>query len=134
MRSILEEIRERTGASRRAASEQKHALRDDIIENLRRVFSTPLGSARAFMDLGLTDATQVYCEYPDAVVPMQMEVLSAIHTYEPRLTNVKVVLASGDHTDLRLRFQITATLVEDGQEIATSFLTTLDNDNHVTFR
>ena len=136
MRSILDELRQRGAGENPTAikTDVGASLRADILANLARLLSTPRGSAVDFPDLGMTDATQVFAEYPDAVVWMQQELLSTIEAYEPRLSQVRIEHVPTDGSDLRLQFRIHAMLRDDGSELATSFVTSFNSDNHVTFR
>jgi len=135
MRSVLEELRRRGAGdvSERPGRDAGISLRDDILSNLARILSTPRGAVPAFPDLGLTDATQVYAEYPDAVVWMQREILSTIKAHEPRLANIRIEHVPGDGGDLRLQFRIHAVMRAEGRDVQTSFTTTFNSDNHVTF-
>ena len=124
MRSFLDDLQQRP-------KPKGDSVYEAILANLKDIVSTPRGSSRAMMDLGIVDVTQIYCEYPDTLTRFQRDLLATVQAYEPRLRDAQILMS--ESTDLCLRFTIKGWFTDErGRNIAASYPMALREDNEVS--
>jgi type VI secretion system lysozyme-like protein len=109
MASLLERIRRLDGRAR-------DDLRGSVLESVRRLCSTRLGSAPACPAYGLPDAIHYSATTPDLVPSIPAALREAILTYEPRLSALHIEPMASD--DWALQFQITGRLATGARSSA----------------
>jgi type VI secretion system lysozyme-like protein len=131
MRSLTKDIR---AAATGTKQDPVRALREAVLEHLRDMCGTPRGTPLLPQDYGLEDVTRAFLEYPSSAMEMAQHLLDGIRRYEPRLANAEVSHVKADDSELRLRFDIEATLVSDGKTVPVRFSTIVDSDNRIELR
>jgi type VI secretion system protein len=115
---LLRRVREPELARPRRRSSEKE-VRDGILEHLRNMCRTRLGTMLSAPDFGLPDLTDTLHSHPDLVRGFARALRETIRKYEPRLTAVSVTPVPTSANDLYLRFIVTAELVgEDRRSLA----------------
>jgi type VI secretion system protein len=100
-----------------------HRLRDSVLWHLRKMMNTRHGHAPAQPDYGLPDLNEFMFSMPESIGPMSKAVRMTIEKYEPRLTAVKVKWVPDDDDPLNIRFEISARLRTDDEDVPISFTT-----------
>jgi type VI secretion system protein len=93
-------------------SQRKNDIRESVLESLRGICSTRLGSALANPELGIPDINEMFHAFPVAVQLIARSLRTTIEAHEPRLTNVRVRQMAEKEGDLILRFEIIADMVD----------------------
>ena len=93
---------------------------------------TRRGTVEARPDYGLPDISEMVHSFPRAITDMQEALQHTVETYEPRLTNVRVAHLPSKALDLVLRFEIAASLVDDGDAAPVRFETRVDASRGVS--
>jgi type VI secretion system protein len=109
-------------------------LRASILENVRHMCGTRLGTMLTCPDYGIADVSEMIHAFPEAIAIMGNSLRHTIRTYEPRLQNVQVVHIPSEGGDLTLRFAIHARVLVDGAKRAIEFETLLDASRRITVR
>ncbi|MBC3953954.1 type VI secretion system baseplate subunit TssE [Pseudomonas triticifolii] len=118
----------RTGLSREAR------LMASVAAHLSRMLSTRAGSVHMLPDYGLPDVNDMRLSLHDTLRHAQKSIEHFIGTYEPRLSNVRVV-AEPDHDNvLMFMFSIKAFLEVDGANKEVVFYGALDGRGSVNVR
>src|SRR5688572_21412735 len=81
-------------------------VREDVLQHLRQICRTRLGSAPSVPSLGLPDLTDVLHGGGETPTFLTRALKRAIEAYEPRLVNVQVLHVPGETWDQVLRFEI----------------------------
>ncbi len=118
--------------ARRAVSE--HEIRSSILEHLRLMCGTRMGSMLTCPDFGVMDPSDLVHAFPDATTLLARSLRVAIETYEPRLQNVRVKFIADEGGDLVLRFEVSAQIARDGGKLPISFETALDATRQLSVR
>ncbi len=117
-------------------------LRTSILANLRRVLSTRVGHAPAQPEYGTPAASELIRFFPACIPRLQRAIGVCVHTYEPRLTAVRVEYVPSDQSDgsdgndgsggsdLTIRFHISAVL-NDGSRTPLTFSTRVNDHGQV---
>ena len=105
-------------------------LRASILANLRRVLATHVGHAPAQPEYGTPAASELIRYFPACIPRLQRAIGVCVHTYEPRLTAVRVEYVPGDEGDLTIRFHISAVL-NDGSRTPLKFSTRVNDHGQV---
>jgi type VI secretion system protein len=122
-RTLLERIAEPDTGGRLALDTNR--LRRSVLSHLRRLLNARHGHAPAQPDYGIPDLNEFMFSMPESIVPMQKAIQKSIEKYEPRLTKVKVVWAPDEDDPLNIRFEITARIRTDDEEMPISLTTNL---------
>jgi type VI secretion system protein len=107
-------------------------LRDSVLEHLRVMCSTRIGTMATRPDYGVCDVSELVRAYPDGTDAMAKSLRHSIATYEPRLANVRVNHVPSD--DLILRFEISGELVTSHGKSPVRFETTVDTARRLNVR
>jgi type VI secretion system lysozyme-like protein len=124
--SLLGRIREPslTGA--------RHAVGDDelrvaVLESLKLLLTARAGNSLACPDYGMLSVVDVVHSCPDALDAVSKSIRKAIERHEPRLMGVTVrPLSHEPGTELTLRFEMTAQLLNGGRRIPVRFETSIN--------
>ncbi len=129
--SLLRRIRQpELSAPRRIVSDDE--VRASVLENLRAICSTRVGSALTCPDYGIVSVTDIVHSCPDAIGSILESVRHSIRTYEPRLTNATVTyVPPGEVRELTIRFEISGRLMNGGRRVAVKFQTVIDATRNV---
>jgi len=130
MSTLLARLRDPEATASAAGSEA--ALRASILEHLQRMCTTRKGSMRTRPDYGLRDLSEMVHSFPDALAQIREGLLQTIERYEPRLTNVRVDYVPSGRLDLVVRFEVTATVLDDTRRVPVRFETRLSASRVVT--
>ena len=124
--SLLGRIRDpSTAGARRVIGDEE--LRVVVMENLRLLLTSRVGSALACPEYGMLSVVDVVHSCPDALGMVAKSIKLAIERYEPRLVNVTVrPLGNEPGAPLSLRFELTAQLVNGTRRAAVRFETQID--------
>jgi type VI secretion system protein len=128
-RSLLQRLRpemQRTSAA--------SAVRDDVVQSLRAMLRTRLGSAPSTEGYGLPDLTDAIRSQGDIAADIGRVLKWSIETFEPRLVNVRVSHSPGETWDQKLRFEVSAELVIDRVRHGVVFETRIDPSRRVIIR
>lgn len=129
--SLLSRIRSPRSRDGGAAPSDR-ALRDSILEHLRAMCSTRLGSMLVRPDYGLPSVSEMVHSFPDAASALARALLHTIEKYEPRLTQVKVRHVPSAPSDLMVRFEVTAMLSGSDEATPLRFETRIDSSRRVS--
>lgn len=107
--SLLTRIREQIGQSGRATEQQ---VRDSILENLRAMCQTRIGSMLSCPEFGIASVAELVRSQEGAAI-LADSIRNTVKSFEPRLRNVRVQHIPSE--DMTLHFKITAQMVLDGK-------------------
>jgi len=123
--SLLKRIRNpELAVARRSYSE--HEIRNSILEHLRLMCGTRMGSMLTCPDFGVMDPSDLVHGFPDATTLLARSIRNSIEAYETRLQNVRVRFIADEGVDLVLRFEVSAQVVSEDGKLPISFETSLD--------
>jgi type VI secretion system protein len=127
---LLRRVREPELARPRRRVTDKE-LREAILEHLRNMCRTRLGTMVSTPDFGLPDLTETLHAHPDMVRGFARALAETIRRYEPRLTAVTVTPAEPtSDVDLHLRFIVTAEIVDDKRR-SVAFETRIESSRRI---
>jgi len=102
-----------------------------IVNHLRRLLNTRVGSASIGDDYGIPDLTNVIgSEYSQTVAELQQKIQKAIAKYEPRLKNVRIAIELDQDDVLSLRFRAEGQVV-GGDNLPIVFETVISTDGKI---
>jgi type VI secretion system protein len=107
-------------------------IRDSVLEHLRVMCSTRQGTMLTCADYGTATVSEMVHAFPDAIAEMARALKHTIATYEPRLTNVRIVHIPTE--DMTLRYEIHAQLARQGNTVPVQFETSIDATRKVSVR
>jgi type VI secretion system protein len=107
--SLLTRIREQIGQTGRATEQQ---VRDSILENLRAMCQTRVGSMLSCPDFGIVSVSELMRTSEGASI-LADSIRNTVKAHEPRLRNVRVQHVPSE--DMTLHFKINAQMVVDGR-------------------
>lgn len=107
--SLLTRIRDEIAQTGRATEQQ---LRDAILENLRAMCQTRLGTMLSCPEFGIVSVSELMRSHEGAGI-LADSIRATIKTFEPRLKNVRVQHVPSE--DMTLHFRITAQMVVEGR-------------------
>ena len=104
-----------------------------MLEHLRAIFTTRAGSALVGADYGILSVTDILHSCPDAIGDVLKSLQSAIRKYEQRLINPVVKHIPGsDGGDVKIRFEISADILDGGKRVPVKFKTAIDVTRNVS--
>jgi len=83
-------------------------------------------------DYGLPPLSEMVHAFPDALSEIRDALLHTIEAYEPRLTNVRINFVPNPSHDLVVRFEVTATVVDNTRRLPVRFETRMSATRAVT--
>lgn len=102
-----------------------------IVEHLRRLLNTRIGSASIAADYGVPDLTNVIGnEYSQMVADLKQNIQQVIMKYEPRLKDVQIQIESDRDDVFSLRFKAQGYMV-GGENIPIVFETVISTDGKI---
>lgn len=107
--SLLTRIREQIGQSGRSTEQQ---IRDSILENLRAMCQTRVGSMLSCPEFGIVSVSELMRSHEGAAI-LAESIRNTVKAFEPRLRNVRVQHVPSE--DMTLHFKITGQMVLDGK-------------------
>jgi type VI secretion system protein len=124
--SLLKRIRDPAlAAPRRIVTDLE--VRASVLDNLRAMFATRVGSALTCPDYGIVSVTDIVHSCPDAIEDILRSIRHSIRTYEPRLVLPVVRYVDGDASrGLTIRFEISGQLVNGERRTAVRFESVID--------
>jgi type VI secretion system protein len=132
--SLLSRLRSPEKAGDEGTSRAAARVREDVLQHLRQICQTRLGSAPSSPSLGLPDLTDVIHAGGETPSFVTRALKRAIDAHEPRLTAVQVIHVPGEAWDNVLRFEIHGQLVLGKNRSAVKFETRLDPSRQVMIR
>lgn len=127
--SLFERLAGETG--KRAGGSREQAVVASIAAHLAKMLSTRAGSVQALPDYGLPDLNDMRLSLHDSLQQARTAIESFIETYEPRLSQVRVVALPRDHDPLNLSFALEGMVDLDGQRRPVSFTARLSGSGQV---
>ena len=131
---LLERIRSRKMEPERRESSSLTRTTRSVLEHLMRILNTWQGNVPIAPDYGIPDFIDLLQTYPESVRDIERSMRLVISRYEPRLSAVRVTFLPSDEQSFRLRFQITAKLKQDQENIPVYIETEIDSDGKVNVR
>ncbi|MBN4054946.1 type VI secretion system baseplate subunit TssE [Acidimicrobium ferrooxidans] len=131
-RTLLERLAMAGRPATRSMQEDTAALLHSIMTNLGKVLNVRQGDAPAQMDLGVPPPSEILGGFPESIGRMQHLIKQCIERYEPRLTATRVMYVESDDESMTLRFQITAKLAGDRNQLPVSFQTLLGKSGQIS--
>lgn len=124
--SLLRRIREpELAAPRRVVSDDE--VRAAVLDHLRSMFQTRLGSAVGAADYGITSITDIVHSCPDAIDDVLKSIRATVKKYEPRLVTFNVKHISGSELrDATIRFEISGEIQNGSRKTAFKVHTIID--------
>lgn len=102
-----------------------------IVNHLRRLLNTRVGSTSISDDYGIPDLTNVVgSEHSQTMTELRQAILQAITKYEPRLKNVKITVELDEDDALSLKFR-TEGYVVGGENLPVVFETVISTDGKI---
>lgn len=108
-RSLLARIRDEIAQTGRVSDQE---VRDSILENLRAMCQTRIGSMLSCPEFGIVSVSELMRSHEGAGI-LAESIRASIKAFEPRLKNVRVQHVPSE--DLTLHFRITAQMVVDSR-------------------
>jgi type VI secretion system protein len=98
----------------RAAHGGAHAAgaQISILEHVQALLNTRQGSSQLDPLYGVPDITDVLHSLPGGMPVLRVMIEECIRRHEPRLANVRVTSLGKDETELHLRFEVQARVVD----------------------
>lgn len=129
--SLLRRIREpELAAPRRVVSDDE--VRAAVLEHLRAMFLTRVGSALVASDYGIVSVTDIVHSCPDAIEDVLKSIRATIKKYEPRLVTFSVRHVSGSELrDATIRFEISGDIQNGSRKTPVKFHTVIDAKRNV---
>lgn len=118
-------------AEQRVGWSREVAAMASVAAHLAKMLSTRAGSVQTLSDYGLPDLNDMRLSLHDSLSQARRAIESFIETYEPRLSNVRVVSLPRDHDQLKLAFSIEGLLEVEGVKRQVSFAARLDGSGQV---
>jgi len=118
-------------AEQRVGWSREVAAMASVAAHLAKMLSTRAGSVQTLSDYGLPDLNDMRLSLHDSLSQARRAIESFIETYEPRLSNVRVVSLPRDHDQLKLSFSIEGLLEVEGVKRQVSFAARLDGSGQV---
>ncbi|MBP5100520.1 type VI secretion system baseplate subunit TssE [Pseudomonas protegens] len=118
-------------AGQRVGWSREVAAMASVAAHLAKMLSTRAGSVQTLSDYGLPDLNDMRLSLHDSLSQARRAIESFIETYEPRLSNVRVVSLPRDHDQLKLAFSIEGLLEVEGVKRQVSFAARLDGSGQV---
>ncbi|HVJ89323.1 MAG TPA: type VI secretion system baseplate subunit TssE [Labilithrix sp.] len=130
--SLLRRLRQPELASPRRVTGDEE-VRAAVLDHLRAMFLTRVGSALASPEYGMISVTDIVHSCPDAINDVVRSIQQSIRRFEPRLANVVVKHVGREATDGTIRFEITGEVVDGARRTSVKFETTINasRDVHV---
>lgn len=124
--SLLKRIRDPAlAAPRRIVTDAE--VRTGVLDNLRAMFATRLGSVLTCPDYGIVSVTDIVHSCPDAIEDILRSIRHTIRTYEPRLVAPVVRYLEGDAArGLTIRFEISGQLANGDRRTPVKFESVID--------
>lgn len=119
-------------AEKRSSWSREVSAMTSVAAHLTKMLSTRAGSVQTLSDYGLPDLNDMRLSLHDSLSQARLAIESFIESYEPRLSNVRVVSLPRNHDQLRLSFSIEGLLEVDGFKRQVSFSACLDGSGQVT--
>jgi type VI secretion system protein len=98
-------------------------LTGSVVCHLRCLMNSRHGCTPIRADYGIPDLNEFVFALPDSLGAMRQAIQKAIEQYEPRLRAVRVKYIADPDRPLDVRFEISARLVTEGEEVPISFST-----------
>ena len=105
-----------------------------VAAHLTRMFGTRAGSVQALPDYGLPDLNDMNRSLHDLVTRSCSAIESFIQTYEPRLSDVRVLVEPGYQEGPQLQFIVEGVLVADDIKRRVQFSAALGGNGKVFVR
>lgn len=122
--------RQRGLLSRLGSGRRENAPLESVMDHLRDMLNTRLGSAPSCPEYGIIDFADVCHEVPEAIGTIQQSIRATIQKFEPRLRNVSVRYVPTDDP-LTIRFEVVARLT-NAPRTTVRFSTALNSGGNVT--
>jgi type VI secretion system protein len=98
-------------------------LKRSIIAHLQKMLNSRHGHAPAQPDYGIPDLNEFMFSFPESIGPMRQALERSIEKYEPRLKNVKATWVADEEHPLNIRFEISARLALETENVSLKFAT-----------
>lgn len=121
-------------AEQRVGWSREVAAMASVAAHLAKMLSTRAGSVQTLSDYGLPDLNDMRLSLHDSLSQARGAIESFIETYEPRLSNVRVVSLPREHDQLKLAFSIEGLLEVEGVKRQVSFSARLDGSGQVRIK
>ncbi len=118
-------------AARRSGWSREVAAMASVAAHLAKMLSTRAGSVQTLPDYGLPDLNDMRLSLHDSLQQARIAIERFIESYEPRLTQVRVLSLPRTHDPLTLAFTIEGLLEVDGLKRQVSFSASLDGSGQV---
>jgi len=118
-------------AQRRGGWRREDCAMASVAAHLAKMLSTRAGSVQTLPDYGLPDLNDMRLSLHDSLNHARLVIERFIETYEPRLSDVRVVAEPRNDDRLRLSFCIEGVLEIDGFKRHVSFSARLDGSGQV---
>ncbi len=107
------------------------AMVASIAAHLAKMLSTRAGSVQSLPDYGLPDLNDMRLSLHDSLQQARTAIESFIGSYEPRLSQVRVIALPREHDPLNLSFALEGMVELDGQRRPVSFTARLNGSGQV---
>ncbi|MFH1863007.1 MAG: type VI secretion system baseplate subunit TssE [bacterium] len=125
---LLERLRVlEDGSAQYQAIDEVHS----VIEHVKRLLNTRVGSAQIADDYGIPDFTDVVgVERSQMVYELCLSIKEVITRYEPRLTNVKITVDPERSDEFSLKFRAEGVII-GGRNLPVVFETVISTDGKI---
>ena len=128
---LLERLKRFEKSSASGVASQSTLEVHSIVEHLRRLLNTRVGSASIATDYGIPDLTNVIgSEFSQMVADLKQSIQQAIMKYEPRLKDVKILVESDKDNMFSLKFKAQGHIV-GGDNRPIVFETVISTDGKI---
>jgi type VI secretion system protein len=122
-RTLLERLSDPNPEGDRRLQVDVSRLKRSVLLHLSRMLNCRHGHAPAQPDYGIPDLNEFMYAFPDSITPMRQAIQASIEKYEPRLKNVRVIWSPDEDDPLNVRFEITARLITEKDDLPVAFST-----------
>lgn len=128
---LLERLKQYETDSGSKATYRSSQEVQSIVNHLRRLLNTRVGSASIGDDYGIPDLTNVVGgEQSQPMTELRQAILQAITKYEPRLEKVRITIELDEDDALSLKFR-TEGYVVGGENLPVVFETVISTDGKI---
>ncbi|MFY9268865.1 MAG: type VI secretion system baseplate subunit TssE [Candidatus Manganitrophaceae bacterium] len=133
-RTLLERLSAPAGSRPLTTAEDTQALADSVLGHLRKMLNTRQGHVLIQPEYGMPDVTEFVQNLPEMVERVQRAIRTSIERFEPRLRNVRVKHLVSPDDRMSLKFEITAELVTEREEVSVWFETAVAPSGRIEVR
>jgi type VI secretion system lysozyme-like protein len=129
-KSLLWRLEFPDSAAGRSLPGDTEEVKGSIRRHLQQMLNTRHGNSPTVPDFGTSDFSDFF-RGNESIQRFREEIAHSIRTYERRLTDIEVSFVPKEDEPFRLHFDISATIIHEGQRSPTVFRTVVEGTGKV---